>query len=281
MPELPEVETVKRGLAGLLAGETIESVELRRKDLRIPFPKHFASRLQGRKIERVERRAKYLLFYLEDGLVLLAHLGMSGRFRVEGGKPVGDRAFYNNDSPSNDRHDHVVFRLSSRRRLIYNDARRFGLMELLAANDLVARFNKIGIEPLSKAFDDTRLRNLLADKKAPIKIALIDQELIAGIGNIYACEALYEARISPLKPAGKITKSQSARLVTAIKTILKRAIEFGGSSLRDFHDAQGESGAFQREFSVYDRTGKPCPRCGTKIERFVQTGRSTFHCRRC
>jgi formamidopyrimidine-DNA glycosylase len=281
MPELPEVETVRRGLAPYLEGAKIARVTLRRKDLRFPLPASFSKRLTGARITKIGRRAKYLLFHLSNDLVLLSHLGMSGRFRIEGGKAANNPGAFYDDTPASTRHDHVLIEFDAKKRLIYNDTRRFGFMELFAKNELTKRFVNMGIEPLSNEFNGHALYALCKGKKAPIKTTLLDQGLIAGIGNIYACEALYLAKISPKKPAGKLKREETRLLSAAIKKILKKALKLGGSTLRDFHDAGGTAGRFQHEFCVYGRAGKPCLRCGSLIKCFTQAGRSTFYCPNC
>jgi formamidopyrimidine-DNA glycosylase len=281
MPELPEVETVRRGLSPHLKGARIARVTCMRKDLRFPLPAAFSKRLAGAKIVKIDRRAKYLLFHLSNNLVILSHLGMTGRFRIEGGKAAHSPGAFYDDTLASMRHDHVVIELNRQKRLVYNDARRFGFMELFKFEELGKRFAAIGIEPLSKAFTGITLHKLLEGKKAPVKAALLDQSLIAGIGNIYACEALYRAKISPCKPAKRLNAQQCTSLARAIKDVLKKAIRYGGSTLRDFHDENGASGAFQDEFKVYDRQDRPCPRCKTLIKRMIQSGRSSFYCSTC
>jgi formamidopyrimidine-DNA glycosylase len=281
MPELPEVETVVRGLMPHLKGAKLARVTLKRSDLRFPLPASFSKRLAGATVTKIERRAKYLLFHFSNRLILLSHLGMSGRFRIESGKAVNDPGALYDTTPAKKLHDHVVLEFGQRKRLIYNDARRFGFMELFAAEQLETRFQHTGIEPLTRQFTGNALHMLLNGKKAPIKPALLDQGLIAGIGNIYACEALYEAKISPKKPAGKLNREQTKLLSIAIKKVLKKALKFGGSTLRDFHDAGGTAGRFQHEFGVYGRKGEPCLRCNATIKCFTQAGRSTFYCPSC
>ncbi|MES2906907.1 MAG: bifunctional DNA-formamidopyrimidine glycosylase/DNA-(apurinic or apyrimidinic site) lyase [Pseudomonadota bacterium] len=281
MPELPEVETVRRGLAPYLEGATIANVTLKRSDLRFPFPDRFARRLKGAAILRADRRAKYLLFHLSNNEVLIIHLGMSGRLRIERSKLTQSPGDFYDSTPASTKHDHVVIDLQAQGRLIYNDARRFGFMELIAANDIEKRFEDLGLEPLSAALNGKSLKKLFENKKVAIKLALLDQSLIAGIGNIYACEALFDAKVSPKKAAGKISLKESEWLSAAVKKVLKKAIKYGGSTLRDFHDADGKSGEFQNRFNVYDRKGQPCPQCKTPIERMTQGGRSTFYCPRC
>jgi formamidopyrimidine-DNA glycosylase len=276
MPELPEVETVRMGLLPMLEGHKFVKVETRRGDLRVPFPKDFAKRLTGRHVRRLWRRAKYLLAELDRGETLVIHLGMSGRMSVyaEGRAPTGLG-----------KHDHVVMETDAPARIVFTDHRRFGLMTLIETSKIDADklFKGLGVEPLSDAFDAAYLARALKGKKTPIKSALLDQRVIAGIGNIYACEALFRAGISPKRLAAKIQKTSIAPLVAAIKAVLKEAIKAGGSSLRDYRKADGELGDFQHHFAVYDRAGEPCPKkgCGGTVKRIVQSGRSTFYCSRC
>ena len=291
MPELPEVETVRLGLAPVMEGAVIDKVEVRRPDLRSPFPARFGKRLTGRKVVGLGRRAKYLLADLDDGNVLVMHLGMSGSFRIEAdgeGKIAG--TYYH---PRSERraHDHVVFHLSSGATVVFNDPRRFGLMDLVPRRDLEAskHFRGMGMEPLGNEFDGAALAKLFAGRAAPLKAALMDQRLIAGLGNIYVCEALWRARLSPERAAGSVaTKTgkptpAAERLATAIREVLDAAIAAGGSSLRDHRRTNGELGDFQHAFAVYDREGEPCPRPGCRgiIRRKVQSGRSTFYCAVC
>ena len=284
MPELPEVETVRRGLEPILVGNAFARVEQRRPDLRFPLPKRFGQRLKGRKVEALDRRAKYLLARLDDGEVLVMHLGMTGRFSIDCANGAQPR----NESP---KHEHIVFHLGDGTRVRYSDARRFGYMDLIPTAGLEehALFKGLGIEPLSPAFTPEWLAQRLKGKATSIKAALVDQKLIAGLGNIYACEALYRAGISPMRLAGSLaTKSgkptpKTKALVAAIKAVLEGAIEAGGSSLRDYKRADGTLGEFQHRFKVYDREGKSCPRkgCGGTVRRIVQGGRSTFYCPTC
>jgi formamidopyrimidine-DNA glycosylase len=291
MPELPEVETVRLGLAPVMERAVIEKVELRRPDLRIPFPPRFARRLTGRRIESLGRRAKYLLADLDDGNVLVMHLGMSGSFRIEAeGAEAIPGAYYHAKSERR-AHDHVVFDLSSGARVVFNDPRRFGLMDLLARRDLETskHFHAMGLEPLGNALDGKVLASLFAGRAAPLKAALMDQRLIAGLGNIYVCEALWRARLAPDRATGSLAtktgkpKPTADRLATAIREVLTDAIAAGGSSLRDHRRTDGELGDFQHEFAVYDREGEPClrPGCRATIRRIVQSGRSTFYCPVC
>jgi len=290
MPELPEVETVRRGLAPVMEGAVIEKVEQRRGDLRSPFPRNFAKRLTGRRITGLGRRAKYITADLDDGSVLVIHLGMSGSFRIEteAGSQIAGR-FYHPRSALR-AHDHVVFHLSSGAIAIFNDPRRFGLMDLIPRAELEAskHFTGLGIEPLGNELSAKSLARLLAGRKTPLKAALMDQKLIAGLGNIYVCEALWRARLSPDRKAGTIAtptgrpKPASEALATAIREVLAAAIKAGGSSLRDHRQADGELGYFQHEFAVYGREGEPCLRNdGGVIRRKVHSGRSTFYCPVC
>ncbi|HEX3944440.1 MAG TPA: bifunctional DNA-formamidopyrimidine glycosylase/DNA-(apurinic or apyrimidinic site) lyase [Rhizomicrobium sp.] len=288
MPELPEVETVRMGLGPVLEGHRITYVETRRGDLRVPFPKQFVKRLTGREVTSLRRRAKYLLADLDSGETLVVHLGMSGRMSVyaEGHARKLGRYVYD-AAPAevgHGKHDHVVIETDAPARIVYTDHRRFGLMTLIATNGIEQHplFRDLGIEPLSKGFDPAYLENVLAGKKTPIKSALLDQRVVAGLGNIYVCEALFYARLSPKRLAKNVSPKPMPALVTAIKAVLREAIEAGGSSLRDHKRVDGELGDFQHRFAVYDREGKPCPRgCGGTVKRIVQVGRSTFYCPRC
>ncbi len=292
MPELPEVETVRRGLEPILVGNEFARVEQRRKDLRFPLPKHFSERLEGRTVEALDRRAKYLLARLDDGEVLVMHLGMTGRFAIDhanGAAAKPGRFAHTQAEPP--KHEHIVFHLGDGATIRYSDARRFGLMDLVRADGLESYtlFKGLGVEPLSPSFAPESLAAKLKGKKTSIKAALVDQRLIAGLGNIYACEALFRARISPKTLAsalatktGKPIKRTKA-LVEAVKTVLEDAIRAGGSSLRDYKRADGSLGEFQHRFKVYGREGKACARkgCGGTVRRIVQGGRSTFYCPTC
>ncbi len=276
MPELPEVETVRRGLAAVWEGRRFAAVACRRADLRQPFPPGFAHRLTGRRVERVGRRAKYLVVALDDGLVLLAHLGMSGRMVIS--------ARGKNTEPGP--HDHVIFTTDDDTVVTFTDPRRFGLMTLCDAAELAAHplLAGLGPEPLDQSFTGAVLASALAGKASAVKVALLDQRVVAGLGNIYVCESLFRAGISPLRPAGSLTASEVARLVPAIKAVLAEAIAAGGSSLRDHVRPDGELGYFQHCFAVYGRAGEACPGCTCDpaadggIRRIVQAGRSTFFC---
>ncbi len=280
MPELPEVETVVRGLRPKLEGHVLQQVEQRRPDLRFPLPENFARRLTGRRVERIQRRAKYMLMFLEDGQVLLCHLGMSGRMTIVE-PPSGARG--SKGRPPLDKHDHVIFTTEAGTEVRFNDARRFGIMDLVAAEDLAAHplLRELGPEPLGNDFNGPGLAAALAGKRTPIKAALLDQRVVAGLGNIYVCEALYFAGISPRRQAYTVQGNRAEKLAAAVRRVLTRAIEAGGSSLRDYVQADGELGYFQHEWAVYGREGAPCKTCGAPIKRLVQSGRSTFYCPRC
>lgn len=288
MPELPEVETVRRGLAPALVGSCILRVEVRRQDLRRPFPKDFARRLQGRRINALGRRAKYLIASMDDGGSFIAHLGMSGSFRIENSADaVGSLILPRSKDPS---HDHVVIHLDNAT-LIYNDPRRFGFMTVAEASELdsLPFLSKLGIEPLSNDFSAATLAELFAGRKTSLKAALLDQSRIAGLGNIYVCEALHRAGLAPDRSAsdlagpGGAPRKEAMRLAHSIRTVLEEAIAAGGSSLRDHRQADGSLGYFQHNFAVYSRAGESCPneKCKGIIEKRTQNGRSTFYCPRC
>jgi formamidopyrimidine-DNA glycosylase len=285
MPELPEVETVRRGLEPAMAGRRIVRAEARRPDLRFPFPERFAERLTGRRVERLDRRAKYLLFRLDSGETLLAHLGMSGRFTVHGRAGMQKPGKFVHAPATLERHDHVVFDMEDGGRVVFNDPRRFGFMALFAseAEDAVPYLDGLGPEPNSNAFSAAFLTERLRGKAAPLKAALLDQRVVAGLGNIYVCEALHRARLSPRRMARTIGPQRAERLAGAVRTVIDEAIEAGGSSLKDFASADGELGYFQHTFRAYGREGEACvtPGCGGTIRRIVQSGRSTFFCPDC
>ncbi|WP_341705572.1 bifunctional DNA-formamidopyrimidine glycosylase/DNA-(apurinic or apyrimidinic site) lyase [Ferrovibrio sp.] len=272
MPELPEVETTRRGLALKLEGRRIERIEARRPDLRFPLPPDFAARIRGRRVEALDRRAKYILIRLEGGLVWLVHLGMSGRMVLRQGWP-------NEIGP----HDHVLFGTDEGWAAVYNDPRRFGMMDLIEPADLPTHklLAGLGPEPLDDAFSPAVLAAALKDRKTPMKAALLDQTLVAGLGNIYVCEALFRAGIDPRRPAGRVKPEKLAKLVPAIKAVLRQAVKAGGSSLRDYVQSDGELGYFQTRFRVYDREGQACVTCRRPVRRIVQSGRSTFYCGTC
>jgi len=288
MPELPEVETVRLGLQPVLEGFRLTDVETRRGDLRVPFPRDFVARTRGRKVKSLRRRAKYILVDLDSGETLVIHLGMSGRMSVYAqgkqrriGSYVYDKA---PDGAGNGKHDHVVFETDAPARIVFNDHRRFGLMALVNTERLEddKLFKDIGIEPLSKEFNAAYLAKVLEGKKTPIKSALLDQRVVAGLGNIYVCEALFRSGISPKRLAGSITKERIGPLVAAIKKVLQDAIAAGGSTLRDHAQATGDPGNFQHHFLVYGREGLKCKNnCPGTVKRIVQAGRSTFYCPKC
>jgi formamidopyrimidine-DNA glycosylase len=277
MPELPEVETVRRGLIPRMVGHRIARLHQRRRDLRVPLPAKFAQKVEGRTIEGIDRRAKYLLIRLDNGQTLIVHLGMSGRMTLHDARSAAEHPF--------GRHDHVVFELDDGWQVRFNDARRFGLM-LLVPTEGVARhkaFKGLGPEPLEDGFDGAGLAARLKGRKTPIKAALLDQKTLVGVGNIYACEALFMSRISPRRSAHTVKGDRADKLVAAIKQVLLRSIDDGGSTLRDHVQPGGELGYFQTRFNVYDRLGAVCPtpHCGHLVKRLVQSGRSTFYCSHC
>jgi formamidopyrimidine-DNA glycosylase len=277
MPELPEVETVRRGLEPVMLGRRIRDVILRRPDLRTAIPKNFRDDIAGQKVMKLERRGKYILAVMEDGEGFGLHLGMSGRIKIEGPSTAQNFGL----------HDHVIFMMENGTKIIFNDPRRFGQLFKIGPHwDSEKPFAKMGPEPLGKNFLKNGFGVRLKNKNAPIKTALLDQNVVAGVGNIYACEALYDAGISPLKKTGAINPSQTEKLVRAVQQVLEKAIKAGGSTLRDHRKTNGEMGYFQHHFSVYDREGKACPDCTCNIaktggiQRITQAGRSTFYCPR-
>ncbi len=285
MPELPEVETVRRGLAPALVGARLARVEARRPDLRFPLPESFVQRLTGARIERLDRRAKYLLAALDRDETLVMHLGMSGRFEIGGGagaRRPGDFAYAQAADP---RHEHVVFETEAGAVVTYSDPRRFGYMALVATDELGRHpwFASLGPEPLGEAFSGRHLARAFAGRRQSLKTLIADQRVVAGLGNIYVCEALFRARLSPLAPGGEANGRELARLASAVKSVLGEAIEAGGSTLRDYAAADGALGYFQHRFQVYGREGEACvrPGCGGTIARVVQSGRSTFFCPTC
>src|SRR5215475_13707431 len=285
MPELPEVETVRRGLQPVMEGAKILHAEARRKDLRFPFQKDFAARLTGQTVTGLGRRAKYLMADLTSGYVLLMHLGMSGSFRVLKGETNSTPGDFHHPRSEDRAHDHVVFHMSSGASVVFNDPRRFGYMKIIARNELDDEplLAGLGPEPLGNEFDADMLARSCHNKKTSLKAALLDQRVVAGLGNIYVCEALYRARLSPRRIAATLaTKKGEAtdharRLVDAIHAVLNQAIKAGGSSLRDHRQTSGELGYFQHSFQVYDRGGEKCQTkgCGGSVRRFTQNGRST------
>jgi formamidopyrimidine-DNA glycosylase len=299
MPELPEVETVRRGLQPAMEGAKIVHAEARRKDLRFPFQKDFVARLEGQTVTGLGRRAKYLLADLASGDVLLMHLGMSGSFRVVAGKSKSVPGKFHHPRNEERAHDHVLFHMSSGATIIFNDPRRFGYMKIFARDRIEDEplLQGLGPEPLGNEFDAAMLARACFNKKTSLKAALLDQRVVAGLGNIYVCEALFRAHLSPRRLAATLaTKAgqrkgvaggeptdHAKRLVSAIHAVLNQAIKAGGSSLRDHRQTSGELGYFQHSFQVYDREGKKCesPGCGGIVRRFTQNGRSTFWCPKC
>jgi formamidopyrimidine-DNA glycosylase len=288
MPELPEVETVRRGLQPVMEGAKILAAEARRKDLRFPFQKDFVVRLTGQTVTGLGRRAKYLMADLGSGDVLLMHLGMSGSFRIQKDKDAQTPGQFHHPRGKNGAHDHVVFHMSSGAAVIFNDPRRFGYMKIIARDDLDEEplLRGLGPEPLGNEFDAAMLARSCEGKATTLKAALLDQRVVAGLGNIYVCEALYRAYLSPKRQASTLADRKGAptdhakRLVEAIHLVLNQAIKAGGSSLRDHRQTSGELGYFQHSFLVYDREGQKCG-CGGVVKRFTQNGRSTFWCPKC
>lgn len=281
MPELPEVETVRAGLAPVMENEVIAEAKVNRPDLRWPFPERMAERLTGARVLRLRRRSKYILADLDTGETLLIHLGMSGRMLVSG-DPLGR---FVHDHPAPEKHDHVVFEMASGARVTFNDPRRFGAMDLMqtataGAHPLLAA---IGPEPLGNEFSESHLVASLKGRSMPIKTALLDQKIVAGLGNIYVCEALFRAGIRPSRRVNQISEKRISALVPIIRHVLTDAISAGGSSLKDFRQADGELGYFQHSFDVYGREGQPCrgDGCANIIHRIVQSGRSSFYCPSC
>lgn len=281
MPELPEVETVRRGLAPAMTGRVIVRAQINRPDLRWPFPPRMAERLNGQTVLGLRRRSKYLLADLSSGESLLIHLGMSGRILISG-DPLGR---FVHDHPAPEKHDHVVLDMDSGARITFNDPRRFGAMDLLETAQAEAHplLSRIGPEPLGNAFNAPYLAAALAGRNTPVKSALLDQRIVAGLGNIYVCEALFRAGLSPRRKAKNVSAARVAALVPIIRDVLSEAIEAGGSSLRDFRQADGELGYFQHRFDVYSREGEACRKqgCDARIARVVQSGRSSFYCPAC
>jgi formamidopyrimidine-DNA glycosylase len=295
MPELPEVETVRRGLQPVLENARIAAVTLARPDLRFPLPERFAERLSGRRITGLSRRGKYLVAHLDDGTALICHLGMSGSFRIEDGDAATIPGTFHHERSKDAAHDHVRFDVVAgdgrSYRVVFNDPRRFGFMLLAEADALAAHpmIASLGVEPTGNSLDGPFLADLLRGRKAPLKAALMDQRLIAGLGNIYVCEALWRAGLSPRRVASTVAGApgkpsmRAERLAAAIRGVIADAIAAGGSSLRDYVRTDGSLGYFQHSFDVYDREGEPCHRegCGGTIRRIVQSGRSTFYCPAC
>lgn len=281
MPELPEVETVRRGLIPVMEGEVIALADVRRPDLRWPFPPGMAGRLTGQRVERLRRRSKYILADLASGETLILHLGMSGRILISGQV----QGVLHHDHQVPEKHDHVIFHMRQGMRVTFNDARRFGAMDLIATE--AASSHKLlaglGPEPLGNDFSEAYLAARLSGRFTPIKSALLDQTVVAGLGNIYVCEVLHRVGLSPAAQAGALSAAQIGALVPVIRQVLDEAITAGGSSLRDYRQTDGELGYFQHRFRVYDRAGEPClmPGCTGTIARLVQSGRSSFYCPAC
>ena len=281
MPELPEVETVRRGLLPVLEGRRIVRAQVNRPDLRWPLPDRMAGRLEGQTVTALRRRSKYLLADLSSGETLIVHLGMSGRMLISG-DPVGR---FHHEHPAPEKHDHVVLDTDAGMRVTFNDARRFGAMDLWPTDSIETHWllDRLGPEPLGNLFHEDYLVAAFRGRNSPVKAALLDQRIVAGLGNIYVCEALHRAGISPRRKAGRIAAPHVASLVPVIRAVLSEAIEAGGSSLRDYRQADGELGYFQHTFRAYGREGGACPTpgCSGTIARIVQSGRSTFHCPAC
>ena len=281
MPELPEVETVRRGLAPAMEGRCIIRAEARRPDLRFPLPERMIGRLTGARVLGLRRRSKYILADLSTDETLLIHLGMSGRMLLSDAMPGS----FHHDHPAPEKHDHVILDMEGGTRITFNDARRFGAMDLMATEMVDDHWllRDIGPEPLGNAFDETYLVARLKGRNTPIKSALLDQKVIAGLGNIYVCEVLYRAGIDPSRKAGRIANARIAALVPIIREVLNEAIMAGGSSLKDYRQTDGELGYFQHDFRVYGREGQACatPGCTGTIHRIAQSGRSSFYCPQC
>ncbi|MCC6864146.1 MAG: bifunctional DNA-formamidopyrimidine glycosylase/DNA-(apurinic or apyrimidinic site) lyase [Rhodobacteraceae bacterium] len=289
MPELPEVETIRRGLVSVMAGEVIVKTQVRRADLRWPFPDRMAERLTGVRVLALRRRSKYILVDLSSGETLLVHLGMSGRILISvpeivcsARKRLGE---FHHFHPAPEKHDHVVFEMANGARITFNDARRFGVMDLMDTVKAEAHplLSVLGPEPLGNEFNESYLVEKFKNRNTPVKLALLDQHLVAGLGNIYVCETLYRARIHPATKTGKLKKLKVIAMVPIIRNVLVEAIAAGGSSLRDYRQADGELGYFQHSFQVYGREGEPCltQDCVATISRIVQSGRSSFYCPSC
>ena len=279
MPELPEVETVRRGLLPAMEGQRIQIAQINRPDLRWPLPDRMAERLTGARVERLRRRSKYILADLDTGESLLIHLGMSGRMLVSG-VMLGD---FHLDHPAPQKHDHVVLHMENSGRVTFNDARRFGAMDLVRTDRGAAHWLLAGLgpEPFGNEFHEDYLTAELKKRSSPIKTVLLDQRVVAGLGNIYVSEVLFRAGIDPRRQAKRIAASRAAALVPIIREVLSEAIEAGGSSLKDHRQADGELGYFQHSFRVYDREDEPCVTCGTPVRRIVQSSRSSYYCPHC
>jgi formamidopyrimidine-DNA glycosylase len=285
VPELPEVETVRRGIVPAMEGQRIVAAEIRRAGLRWPFPPDLSARLTGARVRRLGRRSKYILADLDTDETMILHLGMSGRITVSGLSAPWVPGRFHHDHPAPAAHDHVILTMQGGARITLNDPRRFGALDLTptATLDSHPMLAALGPEPLGNDFHAAHLAGRLAGRRAPVKAMLLDQSVVAGLGNIYVCEALFRAGIHPVRAAGRIGAARLDRLAAVIRTVLSEAIEAGGSSLRDYRQADGELGYFQHNFRVYDRAGQPCvtPGCPGTVRRIVQSGRSTWFCPRC
>ncbi|MDE0781663.1 MAG: bifunctional DNA-formamidopyrimidine glycosylase/DNA-(apurinic or apyrimidinic site) lyase [Planktomarina sp.] len=281
MPELPEVETVRRGLMPAILGQIIFMAEVNRPDLRWPFPKNMAKRLTGARVTALRRRSKYILIDLDRGETLIIHLGMSGRMLISGFK-LGN---FFTEHPAAEKHDHVVFHMENGARVTFNDARRFGAMDLATTAEVENHkfLTSLGPEPLGNSFNEGYLKGALTGKNTPIKTALLDQRIIAGLGNIYVCEVLYRSKILPTQKAATLSKLAIGKIVPTIREVLEEAISAGGSSLKDYRQTGGELGYFQHNFQVYGREGETCKEkvCKGTIKRITQAGRSSFFCPQC
>jgi formamidopyrimidine-DNA glycosylase len=281
MPELPEVETVRQGLRPALEGARLTRVVQRRPDLRFPLPDKFARRLTGARVVRLDRRAKYLMAELDTGETWTTHLGMTGRFTIDDARP----GRFQRRAPTGDKHEHLVFETDAGARIGFSDARRFGYMNLIPTAEIETHpwFKELGPEPLGNGFNAAHLAEAFDGRVQNVKATLLDQRVVAGLGNIYVCEALFRAGISPKKPAGKLKADRLERLTVVVRDVIAEAIEAGGSTLRDFANVEGELGYFQHRFRIYGREGEACvtPGCGGTVKRIVQGGRSTFYCPRC
>lgn len=284
MPELPEVETVRRGLEQVLSGHRILTTEIRRPDLRWPLPPDLGVRMTGKTVTTLSRRSKYILAGLDSGDTVLLHLGMSGRILIQESGTSRPGQFHH-DLPALEKHDHIVLNCSSGARIVFNDARRFGAMDICETSQLTKHpwLQHLGPEPLGNEFSENYLIDKLRGRMTPIKAALLDQRVVAGLGNIYVCEALFRSGISPLRKAGRISARRVGSLVPIIRDVLSEAIEAGGSSLRDYRQTDGDLGYFQHSFRVYGREAEPCTNesCQDFVRRVVQSGRSSFYCPSC
>ncbi len=272
MPELPEVETICRGLSGAIIGRKFIKVQNFRENLRFPFPVNFVKNLEDRKVEAITRRAKYILIHLDNGTTLMVHLGMSGRMVV-----------HNALRNSRDKHDHVIFHDDMGKEIVFNDPRRFGMMDIVNSSAINEHklIKDLGLEPLLDSFNGQALHEMLKGRKVPVKLAIMNANLVVGVGNIYACESLFSSGISPLRLAGSLSLEECNTLASEIKKVLLEAIKAGGSTLKDYVASSGEAGYFQHNFKVYGREGQPCVTCDDEIKRIVQGGRSTFYCGNC